>query len=332
MDIDYEKELGKYTQFYNYSNCNILKSLLRSAKEKDEFVYGYFVDSYNIKYLYEFVKEGKLRHALKFGTLIDVDTYSPYFMGSDSAWYNLFLRTDENGKLCEFSGNKPVNNKGVMHVKDRDYLEELRKYKHFYEQDKSDYLADRDETWGVFADKGEERLLYDFIMTGKLDDRLTFGELTTVDVSMPCFENDNQDEWSWYFLRTDKNCKLLDKFPGNKSDDNTGGKSMSKASETMQTVISMKMLNGLMKNGEQDLGKLMIMQQMMGGEKIKVTDVLKARLINEFSLDKSGELPLEKVMLMQMLDGGEVDISQILAMKMLGSVLDNETNTEDKKQ
>lgn len=228
MDIDYIKELGKYTQFYNYSNCNMLKSLLRSAKKKNEFVYGYFVDSYNIKYLYEFVKEGKLNdNALKFGTLIDVDTYSPYFMGSNSEWYNVFLRTDENGKLWGFTDDKSVNNK---------------------------------------------------------------------------------------------------------SDDNTGGKSMSKASETMQTVISMKMLNGLMKNGEQDLGKLMIMQQMMGGEKIQVTDVIKAKLINEFSLDKSGDLPLEKVMLMQMLDGGEVDTSQILAMKMLGSVLDETGDKTEAKQ
>lgn len=115
------------------------------------------------------------------------------------------------------------------------------------------------------------------------------------------------------------------------ANDNTGGKSMSKASETMQMVVSMKMLKGLLSDGkgkEADLGKLIIMQQMMSGEKLQVSDVLKAKLINEFSLDESKDLPIEKVMLLQMLDGGEIDMTQLISMKMFGELFKDD---EEKK-
>lgn len=126
-------------------------------------------------------------------------------------------------------------------------------------------------------------------------------------------------------------CPELRERIDNVANDNTGGNSMSKASETMQMVVSMKMLKGLMSDGkgkEADLGKLMIMQQMMSGEKLQVSDVLKAKLINEFSLDESKDLPIEKVMLLQMLDGGEIDMTQLISMKMFGELFKDD---EEKK-
>lgn len=101
-------------------------------------------------------------------------------------------------------------------------------------------------------------------------------------------------------------------------------KTMGNVTDTFKTVMSMKMLSGIMKNGEQDLGKLFLMQQMMNGEPLKVTDVIKSKLIKQFDLDKEGDLPIEKVMLLQMLDGGEVDLSQLLTFKMMGSLFDEE--------
>lgn len=103
-------------------------------------------------------------------------------------------------------------------------------------------------------------------------------------------------------------------------------KTMGNVTDTFKTVMSMKMLSGIMKDGEQDLGKLFLMQQMMNGEPLKITDVIKSKLIKQFDLDKEGDLPIEKVMLLQMLDGGEIDLSQLLTFKMMGSLFD-----EDKK-
>lgn len=229
-------------------------------------------------------------------------------------------------------------------------IEELRKHPAFYDYSKKDglkllqeLLADDVSIHGYFANMNDADDMLDFIQGADAEDcNILFGPLEAVDTRSPCFQPCCAGG-AWYacFIATSEDGSDLITLPhckgtviNNFAEDSTGGKSMSKASETMQSVISMKMLNGLMKNGEQDIGKLMIMQQMMGGEKIQVTDVLKARLISEFSLDKSGELPLEKVMLMQMLDGGELDVSQILAMKMLGSVLDEETKptAENKPQ
>lgn len=228
-------------------------------------------------------------------------------------------------------------------------IEELRKHPAFYDSSKKDglklliqHIHDNVPVYGYFAteEKDADDML-DFIKGSDAGDcNIRFGTLAAVDTMSPCFRAHEYEGWHELFVATSKDGSDLITLPhfkgtviNNFAEDSTGGKSMSKASETMQSVISMKMLNGLMKNGEQDLGKLMIMQQMMGGEKIQVTDVLKARLISEFSLDKSGELPLEKVMLMQMLEGGELDVSQILAMKMLGSVIDEtDTKAEEKNQ
>lgn len=114
-----------------------------------------------------------------------------------------------------------------------------------------------------------------------------------------------------------------------KPNDDKGGCTMANVNESFKTVLSMKMLKGIMKDGDADLGKLFLMQQMTNGQPLQVSDVIKSKLINEFSLDKDGDLPLEKVLLLQMLDSGSVDLSQLIMFKMMGSLLDEDN---DKKK
>ena len=99
---------------------------------------------------------------------------------------------------------------------------------------------------------------------------------------------------------------------------------MANVTESYKTVMSMKMLSSIMKDKDQDLGKLFLMQQMMNGESLQVTDVIKSKLIEQFDLSKDADLPLEKVMLLQMLDGGQVEMNQLIMFKMMGSLFDDE--------
>lgn len=114
-----------------------------------------------------------------------------------------------------------------------------------------------------------------------------------------------------------------------KPNDDKGGCTMANVNESFKTVLSMKMLKGIMKDDNADLGKLFLMQQMTNGQPLQVSDVIKSKLINEFALDKDGDLPLEKVLLLQMLDSGSVDLSQLIMFKMMGSLLDEDS---DKKK
>lgn len=163
----------------------------------------------------------------------------------------------------------------------------------------------------------------------------TFGKLAEYDryrYDDSVFRPKNSNIWWKYFFSCRADCKIYDGEIPNfrsdyKTDGITGGKGMSNMNETMQMVLSMKMLKGLFSDGkdkELDVGKLMLMQQMMGGQKLKVSDVVKAKLMTKFSLDKTEDLSIEKAMLLQMLDGGEVDVSQLISIKMLGEMLSEE--------
>ena len=103
--------------------------------------------------------------------------------------------------------------------------------------------------------------------------------------------------------------------------------------ESFKTVMSMKMLNSIMKDKDQDLGKLFLMQQLMNGEPLQITDVIKSKLIKQFDLSDNDDLPLEKVMLLQMLDGGQVDMNQLIMFKMMGTLFDEdkESNGPEKQ-
>jgi len=114
-----------------------------------------------------------------------------------------------------------------------------------------------------------------------------------------------------------------------KPNDDKGGYTMANVNESFKTVLSMKMLKGIMKDGDADLGKLFLMQQMTNGQPLQVSDVIKSKLINEFALDKDGDMSLEKVLLLQMLDSGSIDLSQLIMFKMMGSLLDEDS---DKKK
>lgn len=70
----------------------------------------------------------------------------------------------------------------------------------------------------------------------------------------------------------------------------------------------------------------MMMQQVLGGSVIKVTDVIKAKIMEKFALDDKDvdDLPLEKILLLQMLDKGSIDIQQLIQFKMMSKMLEED--------
>jgi hypothetical protein len=110
-------------------------------------------------------------------------------------------------------------------------------------------------------------------------------------------------------LKEDKNMELMD-------------------SNLMQQMLSMKMLKNIFDSDAKDMniGKLMMMQQVLGGSVIKVTDVIKAKIMEKFALDDKDvdDLPLEKILLLQMLDKGSIDIQQLIQFKMMSKLLEED--------
>ena len=131
---------------------------------------------------------------------------------------------------------------------------------------------------------------------------------------------------NWYTLKYDPSSSYhwFVTYKQNTKPDSKEVNTMANVTESFKTVMSMKMLSSIMKDKDQDLGKLFLMQQMMNGEPLQVTDVIKSKLIKQFDLSEDADLPLEKVMLLQMLDGGQVDMNQLIMFKMMGSLFDDE--------
>ena len=96
----------------------------------------------------------------------------------------------------------------------------------------------------------------------------------------------------------------------------------------MQQMLGMKMLKNIFDNDAKDMniGKLMMMQQVLGGSSIQVTDVIKAKIMEKFALDDENidGLPLEKLLLLQMLDKGSIDIQQLIQFKMMSKMLEED--------
>ena len=102
--------------------------------------------------------------------------------------------------------------------------------------------------------------------------------------------------------------------------DTTGEKNMN-SNEMLSNLVTMKMADAMSKGGDMDIGKLMLMQSLTKGQPIKITDVIKSKIISNLKLD-GDDLPLEKVMLLQMLDEGQLDVNQLITFKMIGSMFE----------
>ena len=94
---------------------------------------------------------------------------------------------------------------------------------------------------------------------------------------------------------------------------------MTNTNDMISSMMMMKLVDG--KSDSIDLGKLVLMQSLSKGEPIKISDVVKSKLISTLKLD-GDDLPLEKVMLLQMLDSNQLDVNQLVMFKMLGSMFD----------
>lgn len=104
--------------------------------------------------------------------------------------------------------------------------------------------------------------------------------------------------------------------------------------DSFKQVMSMRMLEKIMSgNKDIDIGKLYLMQSIMTGEKLEMTDVIKSKLISQFDLDKNKEdLPIEKLLILQSLESGSLDIGQLIQMKMIGKLLDEDKSCDDNKK
>lgn len=96
----------------------------------------------------------------------------------------------------------------------------------------------------------------------------------------------------------------------------------------MQQMLGMKMLKSIFNSDAKDIniGKLMMMQQVLGGSAIQVTDVIKAKIMEQFALDDKNvdDLPLDKLLLLQMLDKGSIDIQHLIQFKMMNKLLEED--------
>lgn len=116
-----------------------------------------------------------------------------------------------------------------------------------------------------------------------------------------------------------KKNKVSDKVSEpHKTTSNKEGNKMANTNDMINSMMMMKMLDG---KNDLDIGKIMLMQSFSKGEPIKITDVVKSKIISTLKLD-GDDLPLEKVMLLQMLDDNQLDLNQLIAFKMLGSMFD----------
>ena len=122
-----------------------------------------------------------------------------------------------------------------------------------------------------------------------------------------------------FFDEIAKKNKVSDKVSEpHKTTNNKEGNKMANTNDMINSMMMMKLMDG---KSDLDIGKIMLMQSFSKGEPIKVTDVVKSKIISTLKLD-GDDLPLEKVMLLQMLDDNQLDLNQLIAFKMLGSMFD----------
>ena len=167
---------------------------------------------------------------------------------------------------------------------------------------------------------------------GYFSDSLSFNNPTlgrladyhTDDDIVDCYINDTGMEYTYFIPKVDY-LKLQDGASVGEiiiSYNMKGEKNMNtNSNEMLSNLVTMKMVDAMNKEGDMDIGKLMLMQSLTKGQPIKITDVIKSKIISNLKLD-GDDLPLEKVMLLQMLDEGELDVNQLITFKMLGSMFE----------
>lgn len=112
------------------------------------------------------------------------------------------------------------------------------------------------------------------------------------------------------------------------------GNKMNGIGDLIKMKMIMKMLDGDF--NENSLLKLSIVSSMMNGEGIDISEVMRTKLMNKFLInDKmlsnpSDDLPIEKLMIINMLNEGEFNMEEFLKMKMMTSLLTDDTS-ENKK-
>ena len=143
--------------------------------------------------------------------------------------------------------------------------------------------------------------------------RGTLIEVDFNDENMPYL--DSEDDWFNYFIPQ----SIFNEITKSNKTINNREVKMTNTNDMISSMMMMKLVDG--KSDSIDLGKLMLMQSLSKGEPIKISDVVKSKLISTLKLD-GDDLPLEKVMLLQMLDSNQLDVNQLIAFKMLGSMFD----------
>lgn len=97
-------------------------------------------------------------------------------------------------------------------------------------------------------------------------------------------------------------------------------------------LISLKMLSSISNNEEFDVGKLIMIQSITGGNSVKISDVMKAKLCAALLKDdqKVEDLPLEKLMLYNMFDSGNIDVNSLIQLKLTSKLFLTEDDSDKK--
>jgi len=98
----------------------------------------------------------------------------------------------------------------------------------------------------------------------------------------------------------------------------------------LSQLITLKMMDKMFNgDGDLDIGKMYLLQSLQNNGTIQIDDVLKSKLISKFGLDKDTEdLSVEKLMLLKMLQSGEFDITQLMTIKMMDKMFDDDKKTK----
>lgn len=142
-----------------------------------------------------------------------------------------------------------------------------------------------------------------------------------------------------YAINIDIAKRLLEKNGGAKmsTNNNVNNNSCSKEAKNMNIggvdlgqIVGMKMLSSLTKNKDVDLGKLMLVQSLAGGQPIQINDIMKAKLMSALVKDDTSidDLPVDKLIMYKMFDSGNIDINQIIQLKLMKSLFEEDNSSE----
>ncbi len=88
-------------------------------------------------------------------------------------------------------------------------------------------------------------------------------------------------------------------------------------------TLRAKIINSFFKDEDEEIGKLLLLQEFQDNKTIEVSDLIKQKILSVLNVeDDLNDIPLEKLYLVDSLrNGNTIDISQLISMKLLNQIL-----------